>query len=364
MSSPERRTVPALPLVDVPAVAALLTRLDLGALRPDDVESFPGRNDIWAGVTTLGLPVFVKRLNGDPQDVRQRLIRVNAMAELLQNSPILRTVRCLGVDDTSYLAVFAYLENAETGTDLLSTDRFTAEVADEVGHMVGTLHTLTPPDIIAADPTGHPLPPTPALAAIPLHAYLELSGAELEIWTILHNDQPLADALHRLRSGEQSCDRTLVHGDLRFDQVLRHDGVLYLTDWEECQVADPARDIGAFVGECLYQGVLKMGGVDTSTGNAEQSVVSKGATEFERLRPLIEAFWRGYRVARPAAQHDAALAARAVGFAGWHMFDRVFAAAHQRHRLSPLERAAAGVGRTALLDAAELTMTVGLGDEQ
>lgn len=74
--------------------------------------------------------------------------------------------------------------------------------------------------------------------------------------------------------------------------------------------------------------------------------MSRGVGRLEAARPALTAFAEGYRSLRTAS--DQGLAVRAVAFAGWHLFDRVLAAAAFRSDLSPVHRAAAGVGRTAL----------------
>jgi predicted trehalose synthase len=362
----ERMSLAAVPLADAPDVTVFLDGLGVGVLHDDQVSSFPGRNDIWAGVTSIGTPVFVKRVEGEASDVRRRLDRMAAMDSSLRDHAVIRTPRLLGIDRDRRLAAFELLEDAVTATELVTVSGLSDDVAYEAGAMVGALHRLPRPDTLAQDTSEPPLPPNQGLDAISLEAYLTFTAAELEVWRILHNDREVVDAIRLIHDREQRCTRTVVHGDLRLDQLLRHRGRLYLTDWEECRIADPARDVGAFVGECVYRAVLGM--VSTKhTGDVEMTedrVLTNGAREFELLVPLIEAFWDGYRQARPEAVDDEDLAVRAVAFAGWHMFDRAWAAGHYRPRLSPLERGAAGVGRTALIKPAMLVATVGLGGGQ
>ncbi|WP_432924910.1 class V lanthionine synthetase subunit LxmK [Microbispora sp. CA-135349] len=354
----------SIPLAQVPDVTEFLTRLDLGVFREDDVSTFFGRNDSWAGVTSLGIPVFVKRVGGAPEDVVRRIARIRAMGELLGAHPVVRGPRFLGADERSGLVAFLLLEQARNGADL-GAEEFTRELAHEAGVQVGTLHTLPAPAAVAADTSTPPLPPVPNLTAIPLESYVLASGAELEAWRIVHNDAELVEAIKHLSEWERESPRALVHGDLRLDQFLYHEGRLHLVDWEEARLADPARDVGAFVGEWLFRGVLGMAsGEDIVRGPVDdRDVIAGGARRFEQLRPFIEAFWQGYSLARPQARADLELPARAAAFAGWHMFDRLFAAGFQRARLTPLERAAAGVGRKALLSPAAFTTTLGLGGE-
>jgi hypothetical protein len=145
--------------------------------------------------------------------------------------------------------------------------------------------------------------------------------------------------------------------------VLVTDGVTYLNDWEEFRLGDPARDVGGFAGEWLYRAVL---GLPPETDDrltpvveaTDAEIVERGVRELTRLRPRIRSFWSGYRTARPTV--DPELAERATAFAGWHLLDRLFAVAVERPRLLAVQRAAAGVGRTALLAPDRFTTTLGL----
>ncbi|MGJ6962802.1 class V lanthionine synthetase subunit LxmK [Streptosporangium sp. G11] len=355
----EPRPIPV-PLDQVPEVAEFLTGLRLGVLREESVFAFFGRNDTWAGVTDTGVPVFVKRTLGEADQVRRRVERTRAMGVVLDTHPVINAPRFLGGDEAFGLLAFTLLQDARSGADLAGEDAFTWDLAHAAGIQVGTLHTLRAPRPVAADTTEPPLPPRDHLAALPLEIYTASSGAELETWAILHNDPEIIEAIGDVCDRESRGPRVLVHGDLRLDQFLHHGGTLYLTDWEEARLADAARDVGAFAGEWLYRGVLGM--ARPEDGMSDREVVAGGARRFEALRPYVEAFWTGYLDARPAARDDHELAARAAAFAGWHLIDRVIAAARRRGRLTALERAVAGVGRTALLRPADLTTTLGLGE--
>nr|WP_062339009.1 class V lanthionine synthetase subunit LxmK [Herbidospora sakaeratensis] len=354
-------TFAPVPLDRVPEVAAFLTGLGQGVLRQGEVSAFRGRNDSWAGVTSTGQPVFVKRVGGGEADVRRRMTRIAAMGELFNVHPVVTVPRFLGHDETNALVAFSLLEDAESVSDVAG-EGFSWELARSAGLQLGALHTLTPPGVVAEDDSEPPLPPLTALTALPMEMYLLASGAELEAWAILHNDAEVVEAIRGLADRQQAAPRVLIHGDLRLDQFLIHDDRLYLVDWEESRVGDAARDLGGFVGEWLYRGVLGMAGRED--GASDREVVANGARRFESLRPYIEAFWTGYLEARPTAHEDGELAARTAGFAGWHLFDRVLAAGYERARLTPLERAAAGVGRRVLLDPAAFTTTLGIGENR
>ncbi|MFJ2033282.1 class V lanthionine synthetase subunit LxmK [Streptosporangium sp. NPDC087985] len=349
-------------LSEVPEVNILLERLGLGTLDAGTVDAFPGRNNNWAGHTTSGERVFVKRLDGDRDDSLTRFRRVLDLQSLISHHSR-DTLRCpplLGVDEESRLLVFEWLENGRAGNDLATKGEFDADLAYRAGQSVGALHQLP----AAIDGSPHPLPPVWALHAIPLTMFSAARVAELHYWTLLQKDRPLIAALETLREREQSqIELKPCHGDLRLDQFLLDADQLYMLDWEESRIADPARDVGAFAGEWLYHAIRKINsdvdkfhGPDTTLSH--DLIVERGSVEIAQVRPLISAFWQGYRDS--SVPIDSGLAERATSFAGWHLLDRLLATAGMQTRLRPVDLAAAGIGRTALLAPARFTATMGL----
>ncbi|MEU6893023.1 class V lanthionine synthetase subunit LxmK [Streptomyces sp. NPDC046557] len=356
-------------LATSPAVQGLLERLGLGQLLPQQGESPMGRNRNVAGLTTTGSAVFVKQLDRRQPDAARRFRRQRAYeATAVANDGPLTSPKCLGWDDEELLVVFEWLDTARSGSDLATSEEFDDELAHRAGEMVGALHAL-PPDALPADGTGTTepdpilLPPLEFFDSLPLAYHTQASGASLEAWGMLQRDTELTLALRRLRAVEAAAAVTSVHGDLRLDQFLLHDGRLLLCDWEEFRKADPARDIGAFVGEWLHRAVLDIPAKDAelsgpSSQLSHQDIVQRGVAELNRLRTRNVAFWQGYRAT--TAVTDPGLPVRATAFAGWHLIDRVFASAEQRPRLTALDRAAAGIGRSAVMHPEKFTTVLGL----
>lgn len=348
-------------LSDAPEVNALLERLGLGRFAEDDLSAFPGRNNNWVGRTENGAKVFVKRLDGDRADALVRLRRVLDLQRLVAAHPQedLRCPPLLGADEEHRLLVFEWLEHAHAGNALATDGEFEPGQAYLAGRSIGALHRLP----AAADTSPHPLPPVWALTAIPLSLFSAARIAELRYWALLQHDRPLGQALEALREQERTqVEHRPCHGDLRLDQFLFDGGRAYLLDWEEFRMADPARDVGAFAGEWLYHAIRKVNAdVDKVYGPgaklSHELIVERGGAEIARVRPLVAEFWRGYLDS--GVPVDAGLAVRATSYAGWHLLDRLLAAAGMQVRLRAIDLAAAGIGRTALLDPARFTETLG-----
>jgi hypothetical protein len=353
-------------------IDALLSRLGLGPLGSlAGAVSLAGRNENWAAVTSLGNEVVVKRFGGTPGEAAGRMRRSLAFEHTVGQvaHESFATPRCLGSDAAGRLIVFEHIDGARSGADLLLSSSFDDDLAHEVGLAIGELHAVPAGtgraangSAASAERTVPPLPSADLLEdGLPVAVYASCSAAELAAWSLMQHDRALAGAVRQLLDLQARAAATPAHCDLRLEQLFVAAGRLYLCDWEEFRLADPARDVGSFAGEWLHQAALTMtaehGGEDTDTLSHDE-IVRRITAAIERMRPRIATFWAGYRGARPAA--DADLAVRAAAFAGWHMFDRMLAIARRSARLRAVDRAAAGIGRAILLAPGDFAATLGL----
>ncbi|MDC0767576.1 class V lanthionine synthetase subunit LxmK [Streptomyces sp. HD] len=370
---PTRQRYRPTELETVPAVNTLLERLGLGRLDAAAVTAFGGRNDNWAGPTTTGEQVFVKTVallpDGDCPEL-QRALSFEELAQrrLAPGSP-LRSPGLLGADRAAGVTVHRLVPGARSGAELALDGDFDDELCRAAGRAVGALHGLGPAEDV--DTGEAPLPPLAWLKALPWSAVQARSMAQIAAWQLVQDDTEVVAALHRLRDLEQTVPHAPTHCDLRFDQFIRAEegtGDLYLCDWEEFRLADPARDVGAFAGEWLFhatysvfaptgEGTQRPESDTAGFGLSHQEIVTRGSASLRRHLPRIGAFWQGYLESRTP---DAGLPERAAAYAGWHMFDRLIATAESHATLNPVARAAAGIGRTVLLDPAAAARTLGL----
>ncbi|MEU9502452.1 class V lanthionine synthetase subunit LxmK [Streptomyces sp. NPDC048196] len=347
---------------------SLLEDLGFGAFDRTTLASAPGRNEAWTGTTSNGRKVFVKRLRGPEDDVRGRMARLLAFEGFASGGRLryLHRPVLLGSDSGAGLAVFECIEDAQNGAELMIDQTFDNVLSFAAGQAIGSLHA-TAPGTAELETKPPSLPAPHLLRGIPESLFGNLSFGQISAWSLMQNDSELSEGVENLLEAERGAEKVPSHCDLRVDQFLIKDDVLYIADWEEFRLADAARDVGGFAGEWLYRSVLD---IVTTRGDAEGAstfvdfelthdlIVSRGVEKLERLRPRIENFWRGYRSMRPEV--DAGLRERATAFAGWHALDRLMASAVRSARLSGIERAAAGVGRAALLAPAKFATTLGL----
>lgn len=242
-------------------------------------------------------------------------------------------------------------------------ETFDDDLARTAGEMLGHLHDHDLDDPGTGGPPPPSMPSPGLLVGIPHHHFDQLSFGEIQAWRLLQRDDELVRAVTGLAASETAQPRVPAHCDLRVDQFLVSGGRLYLSDWEEFRLADAARDVGGFAGEWLYRAVLD---IVTTRGGApvidaqltHDDVLARGAANLQRLSGKVRSFWSGYRAVRTVGP---ALAERATAFAGLHLLDRLIVGASRSARLSGIERAAAGIGRAALLDPARHGDAIGLG---
>lgn len=351
-----------------PQVEALLVRQGWGPFVPELLTSPPGRNATWTGLTASGAALFVKLLLGVAEDIPLRMARVLSFQRFAdaafprggQPGP-----RLVAHDLEAGVVVFELVPDARGGAELMVDEAFTESAAHLVGRRLAAVHGAP----VAADAGIDTLPiffPTSTvLRAVPSRMFETLSFGEIQAWSLLQRDPALIEAVERLEAAERDAPAVPTHCDLRMDQLLFADDTVLVTDWEEFRLSDAARDVGAFAGEWLYRSILDIvttrgGQVPVVSELSHEEVLRRGVANLERLTPCVRSFWRGYREVRP--ELDPTFVDRATAFAGWHTIDRLLAGGTRRSRLSGIERAAAGIGRSALVSPSRFSSVIGLGE--
>lgn len=268
----------------------------------------------------------------------------------------------LGHDLEAGIIVFRLLDEPSSGVELALEDRFGNDLCHCAGQMLSAVHGLPAAGL---DDSELWLPPLGWLDGMPWQAVQQQTMAQLAAWRLLQDDTAVVGALRALRAEERCVLATPVHGDLRLDQFIVSGGRLYLCDWENFRRGDPARDLGAFLGECFYHATYSLfappkdsaGTALADAGLTHDDIIERGQESLRRTMPRIAAFWDGYL---GAGEPDPALATRVMSFAGWHLFDRLVASAESHVQLSPVAKAAAGLGRSMLLNPAGAARMMGL----
>lgn len=354
-------------LAGAPEVDVLLEQLGFGFLVRPEVTTSPGRNDIWIGPTQSGKQVFVKRLTGRSEYISERIERMRAFERFREESGPgpLNSPELIASDKDTGLCVFVCLDGARTGAELAADDRFDTSLAESAGRALGTVHAGSRHHLADLDASRPHMPDPGFFVGLPRGMYDRLTTAEVDTWKILQQDASLHQAIAELCSAESGYPVVPSHGDLRLDQFLVTGETLYVSDWEEFRLTDPARDVGNYAGQWLQRAVLDIvsapGSDFRDADLTHEDVMERGAANLIRVRPLVEHFWHAYGDRHTAADPD--LPRRATSYAGWHLLERLLASAGQINRLTGIERAAAGIGRAALIHPERFSSTIGLSGE-
>ncbi|MDI9894856.1 phosphotransferase [Rhodococcus sp. IEGM 1381] len=333
-----------------PGLEALLSNRGLGVLEASDRHSFYGRNETLAGTTSLGDRLFAKRFLGDTDAERfQRTV----LAESLCTEGF-TTPRIVATDPENSLIVFEQIVEARSGLELsVEKGALTTDQARRCGELTAAIHNIAPASVT---PHPHPTWRLIGITEVTLDRYLGATAAEIAVWQLLHADMELARSIDTLLRDE--VGDVPIHGDLRFDQFLFSNDDTYILDLEDLQLGDRARDLGSMVGEWLYYAIADVPSLlagESEDPNVTRELVSEvAAAQFENAKPLVRAFTDGYRgrvthLDASNTDHCRPLPERVAAFAGWHLWDRMIALAGSMSSVSAVARAAAGIGRSLVL---------------
>ena len=179
-----------------------------------------------------------------------------------------------------------------------AADRLPADVGRELGRVVAALHAEgrglgaeAPP---SAWSTGGIDWHRPGLARFRL-----LSRGGWELLRMLQRSERLQ--AHLTRVGRPRHADTLIHGDLRFANLLVAPGAspprIWLVDWEFAGLGESAWDVACLLAAGIGEWLSTIPHVP---GVAPQRLVNEASLPLDRVRPGLAAFWTTYlEEARP-----------------------------------------------------------------
>lgn len=345
---PQSITPAALRAADV--ATTVLARHGREAVEEITPAAFAGRNGTWNMKLRSGEKVFVKQISAQASGPAA-FDRSVAFAAFAEQSPHFApaTPQLIGSDTGNGLLVFEHCPGTSLA-QLLVEETMPDSFPEEAGALLARLHSGP---AVGLERSAPPSPPVEMLAVgVPHARYLDFTMAEMALWAELQNDRELVAAAGLLRATERKHQERPIHGDLRLDQFHVHSGELCVLDWEEFGLGDPARDLGMLAGEWIYRAVLD---TVTTRGGAsapparfdDESASARIAERMAAIVPSIRRMWTSY--SDHANYDDPDLPVRATAHLGWHLVDRTITRAPMVSRLPGIERAAAGVGREALL---------------
>ncbi|QHC54386.1 phosphotransferase family enzyme [Rathayibacter tanaceti] len=342
-------------------IAPLLARL--GRTR-DEIEDAPvllGRNLNARLRFSDGDDVFVKAVRGLGSAGRYQRVTTFHDVMDLTGLPV-RTPDLLARDDAGLVLAQTVVGAESTFAERVRESTVSPEELELVAGALAAVHGATPSDASRVENRPPSLPPH-GLDAMPIDLFEGSTMGQLEMWRLLQGDPVLRDRLDALvRSAPSGDAASPIHGDLRSDQILLDGATCWMLDWEDFRLGDPARDAGGLLGELFYHRARRLVHSIVAEGEevTDASIIAHGGRMVDEAVPSLRTFWRAYTRARAVEE---GFAARAVGFLGWQLFDRALASATYYGRMSAMDRALAGIGREAIVNATGYTDVLGLGAE-
>jgi hypothetical protein len=261
------------------------------------------------------------------------------LAPLLEHIP-----RLVEFDETQPALIFDLIPDAAKFASLLEAGEIpdaAADAAAALGSRLGLLHRLCGP--LSRERDGwtsrfRPDPPWVLEVRHPDITWLsELTPASAEILRIIRDDETFAAEFERMAA----CWRadTVIHGDIRFDNILIRtddsgDGLdpkLWIVDWEMVQIGDPAWDVAGALQDFLVHWIWTM---PLEGDLSAEERVARARWPLASLRALTRALWSGYRRGSGLAPAEAAaLLSRALVFSSARLIQSAYEAAVEADRL-------------------------------
>lgn len=303
---------------------------------------------------------FVKAIVGLHAEARYKRANSFFGSDLQFQDTELHTPQLIFTEPGTYLEIFEYLDDGVSLTDVAQENSAPLDLLQRVGSAVAGLHSSEAknPSELHRDLPG--LPPV-ANSAIPLELVEGSTIGQLDLWRIIQSDSELGSSLSELVLGDYTP--TPIHGDLRTDQIFYSPSSISLIDWEDFRLGDPARDLGALMGEILYHQLRHLTRLAANeTGEVtDEAVHETGGALIAAAQPSLAALWNGYLSSgsHPDTGTDA-FKGRIIGYIGWQMFDRAMAIGTYMGRITAFERALIGIGRQLVLENIAYSKVLGI----
>lgn len=260
----------------------------------------------------LGPSYLLKQ--GVDADTRQTVAHEAAMyvyiAALPENCELRRYfVHCQAYEVAEHILILELLPEARSLNEEQATSgRFSRHLAGDLGRALAACHSAPcpcaelPQERAVSIQFPLELPWALSLHRPSLSNLTNLSRAQRELLKVVQQYPDYCAALDDLRAGWRRD--TLIHGDLRWDNVLvvrtapatrtrsRREVELKLVDWELADIGDACWDLGAALAEYLRCWVFSM---PITGGLLPEQMMGLARRPLEAMQPAIRALWAAYR---------------------------------------------------------------------
>ena len=272
-----------------------------------------------------GAGLFVKQMQPDQAFSAQTLQKEAACYVMMESDPALADIHALmprfrAYDPDRHILVLELIAGGENLTELhRRAGAFPEEIAQRVGRLLARYHDVSGRELLPRANTaiyqGHP-PWILSFHLTPRGSVQNLSAANGQFMNILQSDAGFGAALDRIRNGWRRD--ALMHGDMKFDNIVVREQTMHIVDWELVDIGDSAWDVASILQAYLSWWITTLQQVPAGATDAAQYPL-------EAIQPAIRAFWDAYADGRGfSAPHADAELERAVSYAGARMLQTVY----------------------------------------
>lgn len=211
-------------------------------------------------------------------------------------------------------------------------NRFSIRVAEQLGASLSRIHSRAVPDhgTYSSHRDSNASPPwaLSALTSPEIGILGDISHANLRLLEMIHRYAAFSTSLDELH--KEWCPRTLIHHDLKFDNILVHvrgrpfdgGGRVRIVDWEFAALGDPCWDLGSVLADYLSFWLFSIPVISSASPD---DMLKLARCPLSRIRPSMESFWQSYsRVAGPDASSGADLLTRTMRFTAARLLQTAF----------------------------------------
>jgi len=302
--------------------------LDHRAVVDGDVMVVEGarRHHNYSVIRRHGEGLFIKQMQPEQPFSAQTLQKEAACYVMMESDEALAGIHALmprfrSYDPDRHILVVELIAGGENLSELhRRLNTFPVDIAQHTGELLARYHETSVGELLpranAAIFPGQP-PWILSFHLMPRGSMQSLSAANGQFMAILQTYPDFAQALDRLRTSWRR--NALIHGDMKFDNVVRaDDGSMRVVDWELADVGDFAWDVASILQAYLTWWIATLQRVPDDLSDAAQYPI-------EHIQPAIRAFWDAYVSSRRLSTREAdAELERSVSFAGARMLQTVY----------------------------------------
>lgn len=295
--------------------------------------------------TIEGKHILNKVLIGEENDVERRTLNLKKWDEFIKSHDLVKSPEIKSIDSNNIY--YQFIDNATTLEDMIENKK-PESMASYLIRAARILSKINSIEINYDNFNQSVLANVELLYALSQKQYVNCSGAELQLYSLLQNDTDLISKLDSYRKKINKNVLGFCHGDIRLDQFLvdSQDNI-WTIDFEECGVNDTMSDLGSLIGSIFFHALYSSFSVEIKEAPNEEKInegfMKKGQEKLQMYRDIIRKMINEYESRRTIDYTDLAVQV------GWFLIERIVSRASFSTRLSELDKAIAGIGRNLVI---------------